>query len=365
MVRAASGRGGHQLLAHVQTELVAGFRAKSVAVLLHDQPDEELVRGGSAAALPDRLRPALEAAMRRAWTTRTVIVAEPGRVWGDDELDRLHRADLTEHLAAYDAGELLLVPVGAGEESMGVLVVVRRGRENRWTENESMAALGVGHDLGRALLSARAHERERHLIEELQRLADYRTQLIATVAHELKNPLGVIVGHVEMLDAFPGMPGAAETSLRALGRGAARMTSVVDDLLMLGRMNNPDHPLVPLPVDLGAVLGEVIEDESMRAAAAEVTLRSACTADRLVVPGDPEELRRLVTNLVNNAVKYSEAGGQVQLGLETRGDELVLSCADEASASVRRTGRGCSRSSSAPPTSRRCVAPAPAWAWPS
>ena len=146
---------------------------------------------------------------------------------------------------------------------------------DRWTEGESQAALGVGHDLGRALLSTRAHEREQQLIDELQRLDEYRQQLIATVSHELKNPLGVILGHLEMLEAVPGLPTEATTSLEALGRGASRLTSLVDDLLLLSRMSNLDCPIVGLPVDLGAVLAEVTEDESLHASQQGVTLRIA------------------------------------------------------------------------------------------
>ena len=330
VVRAASLRlGGGELLAQVHPELVAGFRARSLAVWLYDAPDEPYFDSVVAAALPAQLRPAIEAATRRAWQSRTVIIAEPGRVWGDDRLENDHRQTLTDHLVAHAAGELLLVPVGAGHEPMGVLIVVRDVQTDRWTEGESQAALGVGHDLGRALLSTRAHEREQQLIDELQRLNEYRQQLMATVSHELKNPLGVIFGHVEMLEAVPGMPKAAATSLEALGRGTSRLISLVDDLLLLSRMNHPDSPMAGLPVDLVPLLAEVVADESLRASQRGVTLQVAPNGGgALCVAGEPEELRRVLANLVSNAVKYSCDGGTVCLSLEGNAAEVVFVCAD-------------------------------------
>ncbi|HYH34763.1 MAG TPA: HAMP domain-containing sensor histidine kinase [Nocardioides sp.] len=330
VVRAASRRlTARDLLAHVHFELAVGFRARALAVRLHGEPGELWSGPVPAASLPEAVLPAVEAATRRAWSSRTVIIAEPGQVWGDDQLDRDHRDALTAHLLAHDARELLLVPVGAGPEAMGVLVVVRDGRTDRWTESESMAALGVGHDLGRALLSTRAHEREQRLIEELQRLDEYRRQLIATVSHELKNPLGVIVGHVEMLGSVPGMPTAAEKSLAALGRSAARLTSVVDDLLLLSRVGNGDEPLDSAPVDLASALAEVVEDESIHAAQQGVTIQTVTSGGPLRVSGAREELCGVLANLVSNAVKYSRAGGTVELSLERHDGEVVFSCADD------------------------------------
>lgn len=328
MVRAASRRPeGVDLLAHVHAALVTGFRAQSVAVLLYDasgQPPDATV----ADLLPPCLHPAIEAATRRAWQSRTVIIAEPGRVWGDSRLEKDHLEDLTHHLVAHAAGELLLVPVGAGHEAMGVLVVVRDGIADRWTESESQAALGVGHDLGRALLSTRAHEREQQLIDQLQRLDEYRQELIATVSHELKNPLGVIIGHVDMLQDVAGLPTAAATSLGALGRGTSRLISLVDDLLLLSRISNVDSPVSEAPVDLCAVVTEVAEDESLRAMQQGVTLQMATSGGSSSVAGEHEELRRVIANVVSNAVKYSRSGGTVTVSLEDHGEEVAFVCAD-------------------------------------
>ncbi len=332
VVRAASRRlGGRDLLAEVHPQLMAAFRANSLVVRLHGQPADLQTGRSSApaapAALPAALDAAIEAATRRAWMSRTVIIAEPDRVWGDDQLDRNHRQAVTDHLAAHAASELLLVPVGAGHEAMGALVVVRDNRGDRWTESESQAALGVGHDVGRALLSARAHEREQQLIVELQLLDEYRRQLIDTVSHELKNPLGVILGHLEILESVTGLPTGAETSLNAVRRSAARANAVVNDLLLMSSLGNQDF-MVGFPVELGAVLAEVCDDESLRATQQGVTLRIAPYVDPLVVVGQSEELRRLLANLVSNAVKYSSAGSSVDLSLKGDRDEVVFTCAD-------------------------------------
>jgi signal transduction histidine kinase len=254
VVRATSRRlGGRDLLAEVHPQLVAAFRANSLVVRLYGQPEDLQTGRSSATALPAALDAAIEAATRRAWMSRTVIIAEPDRVWGDDELDRNHREAMTDHLALHAASELLLVPVGAGHEAMGALVVVRDSREDRWTESESQAAPGVGHDVGRALLSARAHEREQQLIVELQRLDEYRRQLIDTVSHELKNPLGVILGHLEMLESVTGLPTDAETSLSALRRSAARANAVVNDLLLMSSVGDQEF-MVGFPATLAPCL---------------------------------------------------------------------------------------------------------------
>ena len=150
---------------------------------------------------------------------------------------------------------------------------------------ESQAALGVGHDLGRALLSRRAHEREQELIDELERLNDYRQEPMATVSDELKNPLGVILGHVEMLEAVEDMPKAAATSLEALGRGTPRSTrssttccSQPDEPTGTARWRDCRSP--------GPLLAEVVADEALHAS--ERGVHSGCaTARALCVEGSP------------------------------------------------------------------------------
>lgn len=329
VVRAASSRGGYvDLLSGVHNHLVAGFRAQDVTVRVFGDPRPvwpEL----SAAHVPPALAEAVEDAARRAWAAQCVITIEPGHVWGDDLLGQAHRDDLTRHLAHHSASEVIVIPVGAGPEPLGMLVIARALGGSRWTASESHAALDIGHDLGRAILNTRAHQRETELIAELRRLGQYRAELISTVSHEVRNPLGVILGHVEMLEGLPDLPEPAVASIRALRRSSARLAAVVDDLLLLSRMGNEDTTLTRVPVDLEAVLEEVVENETVHADQAGVSLEPPTYDGGVVVSGDPDLLFRLCANLVNNAVKYSHHGGIVTLSLSWVDDEVVLTCADD------------------------------------
>jgi signal transduction histidine kinase len=329
VVRASSSRVGYRdLLARARGPLVTGFNADDLTVHDFEHPS---TGAESAAHLPAALLTPVAAAARRAWSAQQVLLVEAGRVWGDDALDRDHGEALTKLLTEHGVAELVVVPIGAGPEALGMFVLARSVGRARWTESESWAALGIGHDLGRALLSTRARERELELMAELRRLDAYRSELIRTVSHELKNPLGVIVGHVEMLESLPGLPEAAGSSLRALGRCSTRLTGVVEDLLLLSRIGNPGTPLERRPVDLGQIVADVLEDEAVHARQVGVELSPPAygSAGPVTADGDAMELLRLVANLVNNAIKYSTDGGTVHLCLERVGEAVVFTCRDE------------------------------------
>ncbi|MBL0749623.1 sensor histidine kinase [Nocardioides baculatus] len=329
VVRASSGHAGStDLITLVHPDLVVGFRALSVEVLLLDG-DVFAPGPGIVAEWADEVRTAVEEASRRAWDRETLVVVDRDRVWGDDELDRAHHRDLAGHLVDHAAHELLLVPVGSGGEPIGVLVVVRDSAADRWTIGEGHGAVAVGHDLGRALLSARAYEREVQLVEQLRRVDDHRRQLVATISHELKTPLAAILGHVDLLHDDGTLGPDANTSLDVLDRSTSRLVSLVDNLLMLSRLESADTPPVDEVVELGGLLDEVMLDEAALAALGGVTLHRTTRGSGMTVAGDREELRRLMANLISNAVKYARAGGTVRVSLAAHDGHVVFSCADD------------------------------------
>lgn len=332
VVRSAASRHGLQELLRVASEeLHRAFRAKVLAV---DVFGETLAMHPPAAVevADPSLHLALQESARGCWDRQRVLLVDGSRVWGDDDLDAAHRDELVALLARYGWGAVVVVPIGAGDEVLGLLGIARAAGSAAWTDDESSAALDVGQDLGRAILNARASQREREATEELRRVDDYRAGLIATLAHELKNPIGVVAGHAEMLGslaAVDGLPPAALVSLDAIARGADRLATLVDDLMTLSKVGDPSRELDAVPVDLGRLVTAVVEQAGLAAAQRDVDLAATTPSDPLVVLGDETSLTSMVTNLVTNAIGYSDAGGSVRLVLWRQGDQVVLECADE------------------------------------
>lgn len=318
--------GMEELLEVASAQLCDGFDAERLTIYLRDALGFQL-RMGRGGEISDDLYQAIGDSVDRAWGGGTLVIVEPGGVYGDDELAE-HSAEFSRILQDEGIGTLVLVPVGAGGACLGSLVITRGPDSPRWTSSESEAAIDVGRDLGRAVLNARAHEKEHRLNAELRQLDEYRSQLISTLSHELKNPIGVIVGHLEMIESASETSPARLRSLQAIERGAARLDHLADDLLLLSRIGNPDNPPSWEPVDLAAVLTECAEFARVTGDGAGVEIVVEPPVGETVVEGDRTELGQVVTNLLSNAIKYTDPGGGVRLSARRQGRWVTVSCAD-------------------------------------
>ena len=321
-----------RILADSQQALVHGFQAQGMWLQTFDEDGQGTgalySSDGTKVELPDELVMVAENAARRAWSLQRVEVVSRDRPFGPT-ITTEQGDGILAFLASIGIDSILFTPLGAGPECLGNLVLTRAADQRDWTDHEAAAALDIGHDLGRAILNARTFEREHHLVEELQALDTYKSQLIATVSHELKNPLTAISGHLEMLEGAPDLSGTVQSSLRAMDRGARRLAKVIDDLLLLSKVGDPNYPLIPVPVDVRRTLEEVLDLSSVAADRKGLTFVVEAPSAPVVASGDPDELDRVLANLVSNAVKYTPAGRTVTLTLETTDDGVVFHCADQ------------------------------------
>ncbi|MEO5662329.1 MAG: HAMP domain-containing sensor histidine kinase [Nocardioides sp.] len=263
------------------------------------------------------------------WATQEVAVVtdELMPVIAGLDLDADQVARVRDFMATtLEASSMLFVPIGAGQECLGNLALTRRGPSPEWTLVEQQAALEIGHDLGRALVNARTFERERILLEEVRELAGYKSRLITTISHELKNPLTSILGHIEMVESGPDLPDSLSTSISAMGRAADRMRSIIDDLLVLAQVADPETALDPEPVDLAKVVDDVLDllRVSIDQQELHVVLQAPCTP--VCAWGEVDGLFRVCVNLVSNAVKYTPRGGTITTSLAhtPHGIELIV-----------------------------------------
>ena len=152
-------------------------------------------------------------------------------------------------------------------------------------------------------------------------------QFVADASHELRNPLAIIRTNVDVALADPdASPDELRQTIATVKRAGDRMTLLVDDLLALARRQQPT--LEHEPVDLGAAVAEASDDFMVPAETRDIVLDRAI-APGVVVTGDREALKRVVANLLDNAVRLAPAGSRIRLATGSEGNRAWIAVADE------------------------------------
>ena len=173
-----------------------------------------------------------------------------------------------------------------------------------------------------------------HDLTELRRLEQVRTEFVANVSHELRTPLTAIQGYLETL-----LSGALEDRaharrfLEVVARHTERLGRLLNDLTDLSNIELGKISLRIEPTELGEVVDSVTGIIRLRAQSAGVTLDAVLAADLPRVRADRDRLAQILINLVDNAVKYTPAGGQVTVSAHATSPGLV-------EVAVRDTGVG-------------------------
>ncbi|MDE2691896.1 MAG: ATP-binding protein [Acidobacteriota bacterium] len=167
-----------------------------------------------------------------------------------------------------------------------------------------------------------------HDITELERLESVRRDFVSNVSHELKTPLTAIHGYVEtLLDADPIDDPTRGRFLRKIRRQSNRLGALVSDLLTLSRIESSAEPPEGV-LDLRSPAGEVLNLLGPASEERGLELIAEFPEEAVEVLGEEEAIRQAVSNLVDNAVKYSSAGGRVVVRLQARNGRAVLEVED-------------------------------------
>jgi two-component system phosphate regulon sensor histidine kinase PhoR len=154
-----------------------------------------------------------------------------------------------------------------------------------------------------------------HDTTELRRLESLRRDFIANVSHELKTPLSSIKAYTETLRN--GAVGDQDTSQRFLGRieeQAERLNRLINDMLMLARIESDQQPFEIVAVELPTVVAKCLDDHRVAAEAKRIELSVAPDSPPCRVRADREGLHEILNNLIDNAIKYTPEGGRVTVG---------------------------------------------------
>jgi len=163
-------------------------------------------------------------------------------------------------------------------------------------------------------------------VTERRRLEAVRTDFVANISHELKTPVGAIGLLAETLQAEDD-PEVTERLATRIQNEALRVGRTIEDLLQLSRIElGQVSPLEPVDVD--DIVLEAVERIRPAAEQAGISVVAEAVPDELRISGDRRQLTSALSNLLDNAVKYSDPGGSVELEATQVGDEVVISVAD-------------------------------------
>jgi two-component system phosphate regulon sensor histidine kinase PhoR len=162
-------------------------------------------------------------------------------------------------------------------------------------------------------------------VTRLTQLEQVRREFVANVSHELRTPLAIFQGYVENLVDNPEMELEDRVSVyRVLEKHSHRLNALVEDLLILARLEARRAELEREPVDIGGFLAESARDWTARVGKKNITLRLDVTNGLPEVPADRMRLEQVVNNLLDNAVKYTPAGNVITLGAALRGEDVEI-----------------------------------------
>jgi two-component system phosphate regulon sensor histidine kinase PhoR len=153
-----------------------------------------------------------------------------------------------------------------------------------------------------------------HDLTPLHRVEEMRADFVANASHELRTPLAALSGFLDTLQG-PARedPQARDRFLAIMKTQAARMARLIDDLLSLSRVELIEHMHPEMPVDLVAVVRQVVDGLQTLAVDRNVEIAIALPATPVIVPGDRDELVRVFENLIENALKYGAGGKRVDI----------------------------------------------------
>ena len=255
---------------------------------------------------------------------------------------------LTPSVDAQEQARKILDKLSAGESWSGELTVRRRDGSEfpamvtdspiTNDKNELVGIVGVSVDITDEKIAeaerARLLDREKLAREEAEKANRLKDEFLATLSHELRNPLNVVIGYSEILRRSTDSQNQKfiHTAADVIRRNALAQSQLVSDLLDLSRLQMHKLTINRQPLMLSTIVADAIDTVKVEAEAKNISLEVDNSEKSLVVNGDPVRLGQIAWNLLNNAVKFTPAGGKITISLSEDGPNAKLA--------IRDTGQG-------------------------
>jgi signal transduction histidine kinase len=201
------------------------------------------------------------------------------------------------------------VPMLARGMAIGVLTFVSAQSRREYGETDLRFAQDVAWRAALAVENARAYA-------EARRANRLKDDFLATLSHELRTPLNAILGYTYMLQSSVLPEDRRPHALTAVARNATALNQIVEDILDVSRIVSGKIRVELTPLDMGSVVDDAVGSIAPAAEAKGLLLQVDTGASRAPVLGDAPRLQQVLWNVLTNAVKFTPAGGRVNVSLQ-------------------------------------------------
>jgi signal transduction histidine kinase len=218
-------------------------------------------------------------------------------------------------------------PLLVGARAIGLISLSRR-EPDAFEKHELELAGLLGRLAASAVQNIRAYESERRTVDELRRLSALRADFVSLVSHELRSPMAAVIGAARTLQARwrELKPEQRESFLALIGDETTRLAALIGDVLDTSRIDAGTFSYRFSDVDVAALVQDTVAIAAV--GQDEVPIVAEVGPRVPVVRGDPERLRQIFGNLIDNAVKYSPAGAQVEVRVGQANGAVLVSVRD-------------------------------------
>jgi signal transduction histidine kinase len=229
---------------------------------------------------------------------------------------RVYRA--VDQTLRFETRSLLGVPLLIKEEPIGVIEAVNKRGQAHYTEDDLAILETLAAQAAVAIDNARLLSRLQTVNTELTRLDRMKSDFIAIASHELRTPLGLILGHATFLKEV--VPKDYAEQMDVIIRSSMRLKTIIEDLSTIAHKDEGQSRVRREPFSLARLVVDVVERFLSTAEEKQIELGyDIPDDDPLMVEGDREKIDVVITNLVRNALVFTDADGQVGVKAEGEG----------------------------------------------
>lgn len=228
-----------------------------------------------------------------------------------------HDAEHRHLLQELGLKSCIVAPLIARGQTLGAISFVTAETDRRYTANDLALAENIAHQVAIAVDNARLYQAEQTARSEAEAANRIKDEFLAVLSHELRSPLNPILGWSQLLQKQPPDATTLMRGLQTIERNAKLQTQLIADLLDVSRILQGKLGLEVAAVPLRVTVEAAMETVRLAAEAKGIEIRTRFDPAIPPVMGDAGRLQQVVWNLLANAVKFTPAGGQVEIRLET------------------------------------------------